>query len=126
MGVLTGVEIDRNMGHESFRQIRISRWITTLHPVFWHIMIYWFWYPLPLLLHDKGGRDLQERSGSIIIIPYGESISTYLFYKLYLLYSMGYALYYPDPLGKWADSWWPPFLFSEFGQPGTHGTKSHH
>jgi hypothetical protein len=124
MGVLTGVEIDRNMGHESFRQIRISRWITTLHPVFWHIMIYWFWYPLPLLLHDKGGRGLQERSGSIIIIPYGESISTYLFYKLYLLYSMGYALYYPDPLGKWADSWWPPFLFSEL--PGTHGTKSHH
>jgi hypothetical protein len=54
-GVLTGVKIDENTkGHESFIQIQSFRRIITLRHVFWYIMIYWFQYPLPLILYVKG------------------------------------------------------------------------
>jgi hypothetical protein len=40
------------------------------------------------------------------------SISTCLFDKNYLLYLLGYGLYYSDPFAEWADSRWTPIFSS--------------
>jgi hypothetical protein len=45
----------------------------------------------PFILQGVG---LQGRSESVIIIPDWDTISTCLFYKIYLLYYVGYGLYY--------------------------------
>jgi hypothetical protein len=93
----------------------------------------------PFILQGVG---LQGRSESVIIIPDWDTISTCLFYKIYLLYYVGYGLYYLPILqdlsiilcGLWAlllgplgrVGWLlvgPPFLLSKFGWSGTHGTK---
>jgi hypothetical protein len=71
-------------------------------------------YPLPLLLYAKE-IGLQGRSESVIIITDYDSISTCLLYKIYLLKSSGYGPHDPDHLADWANSWWPPFLFSRSG-----------
>jgi hypothetical protein len=63
----------------------------------------------PFILQGVG---LQGRSESVIIIPDWDTISTCLFYKIYLLYYVGYGLYYLDLLVEWADSWWAPLSCS--------------
>jgi hypothetical protein len=57
---------------------------------------------------------LQGRSELVIVIPDRDSISTCLFYKIYLLNCSGYELHDLDPLaGSTLDA--PPFLFFESG-----------
>jgi hypothetical protein len=50
---------------------------------------------------------VKGRFESIIIIYDLHFISTYLLYKIYLLYSSGYGSHNPDPLAKWTDYWCP-------------------
>jgi hypothetical protein len=80
-----GVKIDGNIrGHEGFTQVQASHRIIILHPMFWCIMTYSVRDPLPRHLYAKGlGFTRKIQVG--YKLPDQESLSTCLFYKIYLL-----------------------------------------